>query len=91
MSEMPPAAQRNARKERRGVVVSDVADKTIVVQVDRRTTHRLYGKTVTRSKKYHVHDERNDANVGDTVRIIETRPISKTKRWRLEEILVRAK
>jgi small subunit ribosomal protein S17 len=82
---------RGARKERRGVVVSDVADKTIVVKVDRRTTHRLYGKTVTRSKRYHVHDERNDANVGDKVRIVETRPISKTKRWRLEEIVERAK
>lgn len=79
------------RKERQGVVVSDVQDKTIVVRVDRRTTHPLYGKTLKSSKKYHVHDETNDANLGDTVRIIETRPISKLKRWRLAEVIERAK
>ena len=83
--------ERNARKERTGVVVSDAADKTIVVRIDRRTTHSLYGKTVNQSKKYHVHDEDNAANVGDTVRIIETRPLSKTKRWRLASIVERAK
>lgn len=82
---------RNRRKERTGVVVSDVQDKTIVVRVERRTTHPLYGKTMTRSKKYHVHDERNEAGVGDTVRIAETRPISKLKHWRLDEILERAR
>ena len=85
------AAGRSARKERQGVVVSDAQDKTIIVRVERRTTHGLYGKTITRSKKYHVHDEANDANVGDTVRIAETRPISKTKRWRLAQIVERAK
>jgi len=82
---------RNSRKERTGVVVSDVQDKTIVVRVERRTTHPLYGKTMTRSKKYHVHDETNDAGVGDKVLISETRPISKLKHWRLSEILERAK
>lgn len=85
------AAERNQRKERTGVVVSDAQDKTIVVRVERRTTHPLYGKTMTRSKKYHVHDEANEAGVGDTVRIAETRPISKLKHWRLAEILERAK
>jgi small subunit ribosomal protein S17 len=63
-------------------VVSDVQDKTIIVRVDRLTTHPLYAKTIRVSKKYHVHDEANEANVGDTVRITETRPISKLKRWR---------
>jgi small subunit ribosomal protein S17 len=88
---MADTTERNTRKERQGVVVSDVQDKTIVVRVERRTTHPLYGKTVTRSKKYHVHDEANEAGVGDTVRIQETRPISKLKRWRLAGIVERAK
>ncbi|MEX2504256.1 MAG: 30S ribosomal protein S17 [Egicoccus sp.] len=83
--------ERSTRKERTGTVTSSVQDKTIVVRVERRTTHPLYGKTMTQSKKYHVHDEVNDANVGDTVRIVETRPISKLKRWRLAEIIERAK
>jgi small subunit ribosomal protein S17 len=82
---------RNDRKVRQGVVVSDVQDKTIVVRVQRTTTHPLYKKTLRVSKKYHVHDEANDAKVGDTVRIIETRPLSKLKRWRLEEVVERAK
>lgn len=73
---------RNRRKVRVGVVVSDKANKTIVVKVERRLAHPLYGKSVARSKKYHVHDEKNEYKVGDTVRIIETRPLSKTKRWR---------
>ena len=81
---------RASRKVRQGTVVSDKQDKTIVVQVDRRTTHPLYGKTMNRSKHYHVHDEANDAGVGDTVRIVETRPISKLKRWRLDEVVERA-
>jgi small subunit ribosomal protein S17 len=88
---MADTTERNTRKERQGVVVSDVQDKTIVVRVERRTTHPLYGKTVKRSKKYHVHDEANEAGVGDTVRIQETRPISKLKRWRLAGIVERAK
>lgn len=82
---------RNDRKVRQGVVVSDVQDKTIIVRVLRTTTHPLYKKTIRVSKKYHVHDEANDANVGDTVRIIETRPLSKLKRWRLAEVVERAK
>jgi len=83
--------QRSFRRKRRvGVVVSDAQDKTIVVRVDRRTRHRRYGKVITRSKKYYVHDERNEARVGDRVEIAETRPLSKTKRWRLLNILQRA-
>ncbi len=88
---MTDTTTRNTRKERQGIVVSDVQDKTIVVRVDRTTTHPLYRKTLRVSKKYHVHDESNEANVGDTVRIIETRPISKLKRWRLAEIVERAR
>lgn len=85
------AETRNDRKVRQGVVVSDVQDKTIVVRVQRTTTHPLYNKTLRVSKKYHVHDEANDAKVGDTVRIVETRPMSKLKRWRLAEVVERAK
>jgi len=88
---MADTTERNTRKERQGVVVSDVQDKTIIVRVERRTTHPLYGKTVTRSKKYHVHDEANEAGLGDKVLIAETRPISKLKRWRLAGIVERAK
>ncbi len=81
---------RGNRKERVGVVVSDVQDKTIVVKVDRRTPHPLYKKIVKVSKKFTAHDENNDAKKGDTVRIIETRPLSRSKRWRLLEIISRA-
>jgi small subunit ribosomal protein S17 len=88
---MADTVNRNARKERQGTVVSSVQDKTIVVRVERRTTHPLYGKSMVRSKKYHVHDETNEAGAGDIVRIVETRPISKLKRWRLMEIVERAK
>jgi small subunit ribosomal protein S17 len=88
---MADTIERNMRKERQGVVVSDANDKTIVVRIERRTTHPLYGKSMVRTKKYHVHDEANEAGVGDTVRITETRPISKNKRWRLTEIVERAK
>jgi small subunit ribosomal protein S17 len=88
---MSETTERSQRKERQGVVVSDVQDKTVIVRVERRTTHPLYGKTMTQSKKYHVHDETNEAGVGDTVRIIETRPLSKLKRWRLAEIVERAR
>lgn len=73
---------RNRRKVRVGVVVSDKANKTIVVTVERRLPHPLYGKSVAHTKKYHVHDENNEYKVGDTVRIVETRPLSKMKRWR---------
>jgi small subunit ribosomal protein S17 len=79
------------RKERRGVVVSDAMDKTIVVRIDVVQKHKRYGKVVRRSSKLHAHDERNSAGVGDLVRVVETRPLSATKRWRLLEILEKAK
>ena len=81
---------RGHRKERVGVVTSDVQDKTIVVRVERRTTHPLYKKVVKVSKKFTAHDEKNEAKIGDTVRIAETRPLSKNKCWRLIEIISRA-
>ena len=81
---------RGNRKERVGVVVSDVQDKTIVVKVDRRTPHPLYQKIVKVRKKFTAHDEKNEAKKGDTVRIVETRPLSRSKRWRLVEIISRA-
>lgn len=80
---------RGNRKERVGLVVSDVQDKTIVVKVDRRTAHPLYQKIVKVSKKFTAHDEKNEAKKGDTVRIVETRPLSKNKCWRLLEIISR--
>ena len=76
---------RARRKMRIGVVVSDKADKTVTVKVERRFAHPLYGKGVARSKRYHAHDESNEYRIGDTVRIAETRPLSKTKRWRVVE------
>jgi small subunit ribosomal protein S17 len=79
------------RKERRGIVVSDAMDKTIVVRIDVAQKHERYGKVVRRSSKLHAHDERNAAGVGDLVRVVETRPLSATKRWRLLEILEKAK
>ena len=82
---------RGERKIRQGVAVSTAADKTVVVRVERRTTHPLYAKTVTRSEKLHAHDETNDVRTGDRVRIAETRPLSKKKRWRVIEVLERAK
>ncbi len=82
---------RNLRKERIGVVVSDKMDKSIVVAVVIREKHPIYGKFVKKTKKFHAHDAENTCNTGDTVRIMETRPLSKTKRWRLVEILERAK
>ncbi len=81
---------RHTRKERTGVVVSDAMDKTVVVVAERRLAHPLYGKVIRRSKKYKAHDEKNEAKKGDKVRIAETRPLSKTKRWRLVEIVARA-
>ena len=82
---------RNARKVRTGVVVSRAGDKTVTVKIDYRKHHPKYGKMMTVSKKLHVHDEKNECGVGDTVRVMETRPLSKTKRWRLVEIVERAK
>lgn len=81
---------RHSRKERTGVVVSDAMDKTVVVQAERRMAHPLYGKVIRRHKKYVTHDEKNEAKTGDRVRIVETRPMSKTKRWRLVEIVAKA-
>ena len=85
------APARGERKVRQGYVTSDKMDKTIVVNIERRTTHPLYRKTLTRSERLKAHDEHNDVQVGDLVRIIETRPTSKTKRWRLLDIVERAK
>ena len=82
---------RNLRKERIGVVFSNKMDKTVTVAVKWKEKHPIYGKFVSKTKKFHAHDEKNDCNIGDTVRIMETRPLSKTKRWRLVEILERAK
>jgi small subunit ribosomal protein S17 len=85
------ATQRgqNRRKVRQGTVVSDAGDKTVVVRVDRRIQHPLYGKAMVRSKKYHAHDPENEYRVGDVIRIQETRPLSKLKRWRVLELVVR--
>lgn len=81
---------RSARKELTGCVVSDKMDKTIVVRVERRVRHALYEKVLTRASKFYAHDEKNEAKMGDRVRIVETRPLSRLKRWRLVEVLVRA-
>ena len=83
--------QRNDRKTRRGYVVSDKMDKTVVVEVEDRVKHALYGKVMRRSSKVKAHDENNSAGIGDRVLIMETRPLSATKRWRVVEILERAK
>ena len=82
--------ERNRRKERVGIIVSDKAEKTVTVSVEALVRHPMYKKRVRRSKKFIVHDERNEAHVGDTVRIIETRPLSKRKRWRLANVISRA-
>ena len=83
--------ERNLRKTRTGVVVSDKMDKTIVVAVRDNVKHPLYNKIVKKTYKLKAHDEKNDAKIGDTVRVMETRPLSKDKRWRLVEIMERAK
>ena len=83
--------KRNLRKERIGVVTSNKIEKSIVVSVVKRVKHPMYGKFVLQTKKFVAHDEKNDCNIGDTVRIMETRPLSKTKCWRLVEIIERAK
>lgn len=91
MSEQRTTLGRGARKIRTGVVVSDKMDKTVLVRIDRQMRHALYGKIVRRSSKLAAHDENNDAHVGDTVRVMETRPLSKTKRWRVVDVVERAK
>ena len=83
--------ERNLRKERIGVVVSNKMDKSIVIKVERKVKHPLYGKFVKKSTKFMAHDEKNECNIGDTVRIMETRPLSKNKCWRLVEIVEKAK
>lgn len=83
--------ERNLRKERIGLVSSNKMDKTIVVVETKRQKHSMYGKFVLKTKKYTAHDEKNECNEGDTVRIMETRPLSKNKRWRVVEIIERAK
>lgn len=85
------SVHRNYRKARVGRVISDKADKSIVVRVDRRMKHPRYAKTVGTFSKYYAHDEKNEANIGDVVKIMETRPLSATKRWRLVEIVEKAK
>ena len=85
------AAERNLRKTRTGVVRSSKMDKTIIVTVERRVKHPIYGKFVKKTTKFHAHDEKNECGVGDIVRIMETRPLSKTKRWRLVEVVEKAK
>ena len=85
------ATDRASRKVRIGTVISDKMDKTVIVGVERSVAHPLYGKKMKRTKKYYAHDETSAAHVGDTVRIVETRPLSKTKRWRVVEVLEQAK
>ena len=82
---------RNLRKERTGVVTSNKMDKSITVAIKWKEKHPIYGKFVNKTKKYHAHDENNECNIGDTVKIMETRTLSKTKRWRLVQIIERAK
>ena len=91
MSEVTAVVERNSRKTREGLVVSDKMDKTIVVEVEDRKKHALYGKVLRTTKKIKAHDEQNTAGIGDRVLVMETRPLSKTKRWRVVEILEKAK
>ncbi|MDX6738220.1 30S ribosomal protein S17 [Actinocorallia sp. A-T 12471] len=91
MSETTETAARSNRKVREGLVVSDKMDKTVVVAVEDRVKHRLYGKIIRRTTKYKAHDEANACGVGDRVRLMETRPLSASKRWRVVEILEKAK
>lgn len=91
MADRGDSPTRGGRKTRTGVVVSDAMDKTVVVQIEKTVRHRLYGKIERRRKKLQVHDESNEAKRGDKVRVMETRPRSKTKRWRVVEIMERAK
>jgi len=85
------ASARGTRKSRTGIVVSDKMEKTVVVAIERRVAHPVYGKMITRTKRLKAHDEQNSAKTGDTVRIVETRPLSKDKRWRVVEIVDRAR
>jgi small subunit ribosomal protein S17 len=91
MAEQPEGARPNRRKVKEGMVVSDAMDKTVVVAVVERVRHPRYAKTVQRTKRLYVHDEANDAKKGDRVRVQETRPLSRLKRWRVVEVLERAR
>jgi small subunit ribosomal protein S17 len=91
MSEQAVTTERNARKTREGLIVSDKMDKTVVVSVEDRVKHALYGKVLRRTSKLKAHDEDNQCGIGDRVLIMETRPLSATKRWRVVEILEKAK
>lgn len=84
-------AERNLRKIRIGVVTSNKMTKTITVAVERRVKHQIYGKFVKKTTRFHAHDEKNECSIGDTVKIMETRPLSKTKRWRLVEVVEKVK
>jgi len=88
---MSNSVKRNARKTIEGIVVSNKMDKTIVVKLEEQFTHSLYGKVISRSKKFKAHDEKNEAGIGDRVLLMETRPLSATKRWRMVIILEKAK
>lgn len=91
MAEMEKQSERGSRKVRVGTVLSDRMNKTVVVGVERRVAHPMYGKRVVRTKKFYAHDEAGEARQGDLVRIVETRPLSKQKRWRVVEIVERAR
>lgn len=87
----PQTEERNMRKSRVGIVTSNKMDKTITVEAERKVMHPVYGKYLKKTTKFHAHDEKNECGVGDTVRIMETRPLSKLKRWRLVEVVEKAK
>lgn len=91
MADNTNTATRNLRKTRIGVVTSNKMDKTITVAVERKVKHPIYGKFVKKTTRFHAHDEKNEASIGDIVRIMETRPLSKTKRWRLVEVVEKVK
>ena len=91
MSEATTTVERNLRKTKLGVVSSNRMDKTITVSVERKVKHPLYGKFVKKSTKFHAHDEKNECSIGDIVKIMESRPLSKTKRWRLVEVVEKVK
>lgn len=91
MEQQNATGERKLRKQRVGLVVSNKMDKTIAVEIERRLQHPIYGKYVKKSKKFIAHDENNECTIGDTVRIMETRPLSRRKRWRLVEIIEKAK
>jgi small subunit ribosomal protein S17 len=91
MAEITTTEDRNLRKVRVGVVTSNKMTKTIVVAVERKVKHPIYGKFVKKTTRFHAHDEKNECSIGDTVRIMETRPLSKTKRWRLVEVVEKVK